>query len=535
MKKMTIMCMAALLLMAVSCKKEKANEEYTGEGFRATTESHTGDGNSKTHLEDLSVKWDNDDAILVASSTCTTPITFSTSNPQNEGYDLFTTAETLPGNFYTPDYMAYYPAAKFSGNQLTLPATQTYAENTFANGANPMAAISTNTDLPFKNLCGILKLQLFGECTVKSICVTSRKSGEQLWGTGVVTFSGADATLGTLTGGDGSITLDCGAGVDLNYFESTATNFLFVIPAGALSEGFTVTVTDTNDKTWSKTTTANNMITKSKIKAMPAQLVTQAPADFTDFGTHVGGDGPDGTSELLHWAKCNLGATNSWDKGAYYMWGYTIPNYVKYWGATGYTFGIDSHGDIYLHRYCVDHSHWRYQEDVSFEGTDDDNLDGLTKLINEEDAAYVATAGENRMPTYDEMHEFYSIGYFEWTEDYNGTGIGGSIIWRPKREDDMGRKVTVHDSYYSFDDPHIFVPKSGRFSDSDNPVGTQSRPDYALFWTKSLFCEGSEGYANSTAAAFSEAVGVHGTTGGSGRAMGLPVRPVLPESNLFAR
>lgn len=277
---MTMMCMAALLLMAVSCKKEKANEEYTGEGFRATTESHTGEGDSKTQLlDDLSVTWCSGDEIKVFSGSDSRGKEFSAANAG-------TTADLNPGEgvtdaFFTPPYTAFYPYGSATGtNQISLEETQHYTVTddgvlTFAVGENPMAAQSSNKELPFKNLCGILKFQLYSEssCTVKSLCVTSLKSGEQLWGTGTVTFDGTNATLGALTGGTGSITLDCSnKDVELGTVDAP-TEFMFVIPDGALSKGFTVTVTDADDKVWSKTTTANNTITKSKIKAMPKQAV----------------------------------------------------------------------------------------------------------------------------------------------------------------------------------------------------------------------------------------------------------------------
>lgn len=275
MRKMTMMCMAALLLMAVSCKKEKANEEYTGEGFRATTESHTGDGDSKTQLLDnLSVTWCDGDIIKVFSSTDSDGKKFSAANAGTTA-DL-NPVDAVTDAFFTPSYTAFYPYDPETGiNQISLKGTQHYTMTdgvlTFASGENPMAAKSNSKVLPFKNLCGILKFQLYSasSCTVKSLRVTSLKSGEQLWGTGTVTFDGTNATLGTLTGGSESITLDCGEGVDLSTSEGTPTEFMFVIPGGALSEGFTVTLTDADNKVWSKTTTASNTITKSKIKAMP--------------------------------------------------------------------------------------------------------------------------------------------------------------------------------------------------------------------------------------------------------------------------
>ena len=270
MKKLTMICMAALLMIAASCKKDKKDEiENAGSGFRATVESHEGTG--KTHLDGKAVKWNSGDAILVKSSTCTTPRGFTT---QESGATVnFDADATLPTSFYAPPYTGYYPADKFSGDQLTLPATQQYDENnTFANGANPMAATSDETLLPFKNVCGVLKLQLYSteDCQVQSISITSN-NGEQLWGTGTVTLSGDIPSLGTLTGGGSILTLDMGStGMSMSKEEVNPTNYYFVVPAGTLGTSFTVKVTATNGDIWTKTANAiDNLIARSQITAMP--------------------------------------------------------------------------------------------------------------------------------------------------------------------------------------------------------------------------------------------------------------------------
>lgn len=76
-----------------------------------------------------------------------------------------------------------------------------------------------------------------------------------LYGTGIVNWNGGNPTLGTLSGGDNSITLSCG-GIELN---STAKSFYFVVPAGTLSQGFTVKVIDTENKEWSREASATNV------------------------------------------------------------------------------------------------------------------------------------------------------------------------------------------------------------------------------------------------------------------------------------
>ena len=294
MKKLTIISMAALLLLAASCKKEKETEPGGDAVFRATTETHS--SNSKTQLDNQkAVNWISGDAIKV----------FNANNPSSNAYVFTATLGGSPQTgfsgeapksfFESTSYTAFYPSSedvKFEEGsyKITLPDTQTYAENSFGPGANPMAAVSTTTELSFKNICGLLKLQLYtvpDARSVKSITLKSNKSGEMLWGTGTVDVSNfydaSKPSLGTLDGGS-TLTLDCSdynnhQGVTLSTSESSPTVFYFVVPSGTLSGGFTVTVTDTDDKpilikaARADTDTKANKIQRSRITAMPALKV----------------------------------------------------------------------------------------------------------------------------------------------------------------------------------------------------------------------------------------------------------------------
>lgn len=278
MKKLTMISMAALLLLAVSCKKDKEQQiDGSGIGFRATVESHEGD--SKTYLEGVAVKWKDNDEILVQSSICTAGKRFAVVQIEEGGTAAgFNPAETLPEGFYSPNYTAYYPAGMMQTGTFTLPAIQTYKANSFGNGANPMiAACGDKKMLAFKNICGLLKLQLYSEtaCQVRSITLISHKENELLCGTGTVDWNDGEPKL-SLTSGDGSLTLDCGAeGLAMSTEPSKPSVFYFVVPAGALSEGFTVKVTDMNGTYWIKAAYASeyNTIVRSKIKPMPMQKV----------------------------------------------------------------------------------------------------------------------------------------------------------------------------------------------------------------------------------------------------------------------
>lgn len=265
--------MSALLMLAVSCKKDKNDEiENPGSGFRATVESHEGD--SKTLLDGLAVKWDSDDEILVKSSTCSTPKRFITTGTGASAN--FDAAESLPTDFYTPNYTAYYPADKFDGNEIDLPYEQYYVENTFDKGANPMAATSSDNVLPFKNICGVLELQLYSEtpCYVNEVDITS-DAGEQLWGHGTVTLTDGIPSLSIDPEDDDQSYLwlypEEEDAVALSTDPEAPTAFYFVVPAGTLGKSFTVTVyAEDWEYVWSKTANSTqNLIGRSQITVMP--------------------------------------------------------------------------------------------------------------------------------------------------------------------------------------------------------------------------------------------------------------------------
>ena len=277
MKRLSTICMAALLLMAVSCKKDKQTEvENAGSGFRATVESHEGD--SKTHLDGVAVKWDSNDEILVQSNTCAAGRRFALEQIEEGGEADFNPAGTLPEGFYSPNYTAGYPASDFSFDEsinIELPSTQTYVENSFGNGANPMIAQSATTELRFKNICGLLRLSFTGTDKVKRIVVLSKNANDKLCGKGTITWNEQNLPVLTMTEGSPKVVLNCGEGVQLS---DTPKEFTIVVPAGVFSNGFTVRVINTEGNICTLATTQDNTIIRNKIIAMPQQAnVFKAP------------------------------------------------------------------------------------------------------------------------------------------------------------------------------------------------------------------------------------------------------------------
>ena len=163
---------------------------------------------------------------------------------------------------------------------LYLPSEQTYKEGSFGIGANTMVAVTDDTFLPFKNVCGYLKLSLWGDnIKIRSIKLEGN-NGEKLAGKATVvpgtepavTMDGS-ATESITLYGERDVT---GAPIPVPIGSSSAeaTDFYLVVPPTAFSGGFTITVTDEYGGVFVKTTTKSNPITRNNVKPMPAMEVT---------------------------------------------------------------------------------------------------------------------------------------------------------------------------------------------------------------------------------------------------------------------
>ena len=174
--------------------------------------------------------------------------------------------------------IAYYPYSETvecfkSGDNytldVTLPSEQTYAPESFGNGAMAMVAVSENSNITFRNILGGMKLQLKGGQKVTSISLQG-KNNEKLAGAAVVTAYTDGKTKPAVAMTDAasaSVTLNCGSGVQLN--ESTATEFIIALPPVLFTEGFTVTVTDDAGKTYIVETEKANTVLRSTLLTMP--------------------------------------------------------------------------------------------------------------------------------------------------------------------------------------------------------------------------------------------------------------------------
>lgn len=163
--KKNFLAILALATALCSCNKEETETVFTATTESATETKATYDDTYKCASwqlgEQISINGELYEAQAAGRNT-----TFKKA--------VTTPTGTADKPTITAPYQAYFPATLYDGTQATLPAiiTETWAESAFN---MPMYAYSQNTDLEFKNLCGILKIMVTNDHMnqVKSIRLSS--------------------------------------------------------------------------------------------------------------------------------------------------------------------------------------------------------------------------------------------------------------------------------------------------------------------------------------------------------------------------
>lgn len=265
-----------LLAGLVSCQGVEPEGAETLTGFGATVENQeetrttisysAGGGTMSSPV----VLWQNLDHITLISSGGNS----ADFRVQSGGG---TTSAYFTGTLSPATYPLYgiYPRANggtlSDGNILfSLPQDNVGAANA-ANGEIPTFAYITSPDnIVFKNLCGLLRIQLNGTAQVKLISVRAL-GGEMLWGDVTLTLGenpdNPDSWSYSLA--NGSATLWARRSTAYQLPSSGYVLFYFAIPPGRLSDGIEINIYDENeDLIYTRTSSADLTITRSKIKPM---------------------------------------------------------------------------------------------------------------------------------------------------------------------------------------------------------------------------------------------------------------------------
>lgn len=302
-KYLSIIFLLALIVSGCSNHEELENPESSSppKVFTASFEQNK----SRTYLDNDELFWNEEDLITVFDGyTYNSQFKFDGQTGDNSGTFSEVSSGNKPaystGNSLNANYAIYPYASTMTISQsgvitATLPANQSYAENSFGQGDNTMVAVTKDTDdtfLKFKNVGGYLELWLYGEdVTVKSITLTGNNN-EKLAGTATITstYSG-EPTVSMANDATKTITLDCGEGISIGSTAETATAFWFVVPPTTFENGFTISITDI-DGGFAKSTSKSIKIERNVIQSMTAiELRRVKPiGNITDLNQVVKGD-----------------------------------------------------------------------------------------------------------------------------------------------------------------------------------------------------------------------------------------------------
>ena len=285
MKKALILISALLAMAACQINELDSGYVQTDENLYASIESI---GATKTAMdENYNVLWSENDELIAFMKTTlgvkyqikeqyvgTSTGGFSKINEPESGDDL-EAGQELDHNVvvYPHSYDVWCmkndrntPAQSYKLN-IVLPETQTYEENSFAIGAFPMVAVSTDNKLTFRNICGGLKLQFKGVDKIKSIKLEGLCNEKISGKASVVGYVDGTPTITMASTATGSVTLDCGEGVQLS--QDSPVTFIIAVPPIEFASGMMITVTDTDGLSKTLTNSSSNTIKRSSLLSFP--------------------------------------------------------------------------------------------------------------------------------------------------------------------------------------------------------------------------------------------------------------------------
>lgn len=280
MRRISMLAVLGLVAVAACVQEpvpaEPENQTIAALTFTATTEPATKTALSGNDEQGYVVNWQSGDQIWIYGVDGTRGV-FTTESTTASGSFTFTSGTSGDPNYaldptYLANYRAYYPATLPQNNSymsLLLPATQQYVAGNVAQA--PMYAFSQNTNLDFKNLCGIIRLNLSttqSDVTVSKIILTADQG---MSGSFEVKNDAADVYASVKSG----VTLDCGSGVAIG---SEPTPFYLSVPPKEYTN-LRIKVVTTDGARQSKV--ANKTISVSRSKITPINL------SFNDFSAEA--------------------------------------------------------------------------------------------------------------------------------------------------------------------------------------------------------------------------------------------------------
>lgn len=358
MKRSIVFALAIILLGACSTKEIDFQTPIQDDVMYFTSFEQPSEGTKVYANEDLLLRWNADDRVSIfEKKTYNQQFRFTGETGDNaggfkkvEGDDYYT------GNAIQ-NVVSVYPyqeSTKITESEVltvTLPAEQTYAENSFGLGANTMVSVTSDNYLQYKNVGGYLMLKLYGNnVTVKSITLKGN-NGEKIAGKGTVSMPVNGTPALTMTDdATEQITLACPGYVTLGTSAMGCTEFWFVVPPVTFTKGFTVMVTVANGSTFTKSISSEQTITRSNVKKMAA-LEVEIPGPNLNYLAFTALE--DGSTIALKNKDNTPNVEYSMDRENWTTWDYSAISLNE--GETVYMRGNNENGFSHYCNYYVSH------------------------------------------------------------------------------------------------------------------------------------------------------------------------------------
>lgn len=202
----------------------------------------------------------------------------------------------------------------------------------------------------------------------------------------------------------------------------------------------------------------------------------------------------------VKWATVNVGAFAAYGNGTRFAWGETAGKSNYLWSDYELCNGTSDA----MNKYCADSAYGK--------------VDNKTVLSESDDAASANWGGHWRIPRKEEFEELLNNCYCVHTTDYNGSYVGGYIIYKVKSDLDRGVIGKNKSSEtYTLADTHIFLPACGYKKTMTSNAGV-----YGYYWSGSL----SESLPNRAHIIYFYPGGILSSS--FDRCYGLPIRAVCP-------
>ncbi|MCR5575324.1 MAG: fimbrillin family protein [Bacteroidaceae bacterium] len=252
---------AITMAFAASCSSEEFETPATSQkdgGLKYMEFTASIGADTRTLLtDDNNVVWVNGDAISIFDGTANRKFT-----TKDNGPSAVFGGEAKEANVYYALY-PYQEGATIQGSlikNVTIPVVQEAKAGSFESGNNiSVASASKDLHLAFKNVGSLVKFSMTNDkaADVRTVKLTSNGGNAMLAGTVNINV-GATPTV-TAVSGQSQVTLKSDNG-----FEKNKEYYFMVLPS-TLSDGFSLTFTDKDNKTWRKTYTAEANMSRSNI------------------------------------------------------------------------------------------------------------------------------------------------------------------------------------------------------------------------------------------------------------------------------